>query len=94
MKVMPTGTNVLIKLDPIQERTMPDSGLVIQEKHAERFRIGTVLEAGEDSKFEKDERIAIAFWSGIIVYLLELGWHNDAHRIIDENEIVATILEE
>ena len=92
MKIIPMHDNVLLKLNPVQQRKVGE--VWIASKHSEKIRVAEVLEIGEEvTTFKKGDKVLVNFYAGVVVYLLDLNWLDDTHRVFAENEIFAKIEE-
>ena len=90
MRIIPKKGSLLVELDAVQERKV--GGVLIVDKHSEKIRIATVLDVGKDvTEYKKGDRVILNYYTGAILYILDLGWHNDTHKIVMEDNILGKV---
>jgi len=92
MRIIPKKGSLLIELNPVQQRKV--DGVYVADKHSEKIRVAKVLDVGKEvTEYKKGDKIIINYYAGIILYILDMGWHNDTHKVIMEDEILGKIEE-
>ena len=90
MKIIPKKGSLLVELDKVQERKV--GGVFIVDKHSEKIRIATVLDVGKDvTEYKKGDRIILNYYTGAILYILDLRWHDDTHKIVMEDNVLGKV---
>ena len=92
MKIIPKKGSLLVELDKVQERKV--GAIWVTDKHSEKIRIATVLDVGKDvTEYKKGDRVVLNYYTGMILYILDLRWLNDTHKIVMEDNILGKVEE-
>jgi len=92
MKIIPKKGSLLVELNPVQQRKV--NGVWIADKHSEKIRIATILDVGKDvTEYKKGDKIVVNYYTGSILYILDMRWLDDTHKIIMEDNVLGKIEE-
>jgi co-chaperonin GroES (HSP10) len=90
MRIIPKKGSLLVELDLVQQRKV--GSVWVTDKHSEKIRIATVLDVGSDvTEYKKGDRVILNYYTGMILYILDLGWHDDTHKIVMEDNILGKV---
>lgn len=90
MRIIPKKGSLLVELDAVQEREV--GGVLLVDKHSEKIRIATVLDIGKGvTEYKKGDRVILNYYTGMILYILDLRWHDDTHKIVMEDNILGKV---
>ena len=92
MKIIPKKGSLLVELNSVQQRKVGE--IWITDKHSEKIRIATVLDVGKDvTEYKKGDRVILNYYTGAILYILDLRWLNDTHKIVMEDNVLGKVEE-
>ncbi len=86
--IQPLGLRILIK--PLDQENRTSSGILIPETAKEKPQTGLVVAVGDDEeiKLKVNDKVLFAKYSGT-----EFKFHGQDYLLIDQNDILAQILE-
>jgi len=92
-ELIPFGTNVYVKLNPVEE-FVTESGVVVPRLHSEESRIGEVIAVGDKVRSCKvGDIVLVEYVIGMTIHLIAEGVQDDTHRIMNESQIACKIKE-
>lgn len=92
MRIIPKKGSLLVKLDAVQQRKVGE--IWVTDRHSEKIRIATVLDVGKEvTEYKKGDRVILNYYTGMILYILDMSWHDDTHKIVMEDNILGKVEE-
>jgi co-chaperonin GroES (HSP10) len=93
-KIKPWGENILVKCEPVGERTY--GKIVLSEKISEHTTNGVIEAIGAkcETALKVGDRIFFSAFNGAHIDMKTYGIADDSYRVIREDEIQGIIIEE
>jgi co-chaperonin GroES (HSP10) len=92
MKLQLLGRRVWVEID--EHGGVTKGGIIVPQKSAQITRKGTVIAAGEESRFIAGDRVLLSIYAGVNLHILEENLSSMENIICSEDEILARITEE
>lgn len=89
--IKPVGKKVLVKLNPVEEKTTK-GGIILPDLHHEEFRVGFILAIGDEvNDFKVGDKILVGWIFGDSVHIPDQGILDDTLRMGTQAAIWAKI---
>lgn len=105
MRINVIGDRIYVVLEPmITEKEIAGPGgtmmkIKLPEQHHERSRVGVIKQVGDSvTRYMVGDKVLLSTYAGVRIHLIDReidgeAIDEDRHRIIREEEIIATILD-
>jgi len=90
MRFVPCGENIIVQLEPIEEKKI--GSIYLPDKHSEMCRVGKIMSIGPKvTTYFPGQEVVIGYWAGVAVEAPALGLFGERIRVLRESEILVII---